>query len=73
MALASRLARFKLACVAAAGELPAAGKTARNGMAGLWTHRQGHPHLYLLVLAGLIALALLLLSGDATVRSALPA
>jgi hypothetical protein len=40
-------------------------------MAGLWTHRPGHPHLYLVVLAGLIALALLLLKGDSTVLSAL--
>lgn len=39
-------------------------------MAGLWTNRQGHPHLYLLLLAGLIALALLLLQGDSTVLSA---
>ncbi|HEY6012366.1 MAG TPA: hypothetical protein VIU37_00100 [Candidatus Limnocylindrales bacterium] len=41
-------------------------------MAGLWLHRQGHPHLFLLVLAGLIALALLLLRGDSTVLAALP-
>lgn len=40
-------------------------------MAGLWLHRQGHPHLFLLVLAGLIALALLLLRGDSTVLAAL--
>jgi len=42
-------------------------------MAGLWTHRQGHPHLYLLILAALIALAILLLKGDSTVLSALAA
>ena len=42
-------------------------------MAGLWMHRQGHPHLYLLVLAGLIAIVLLLLKGDSTALSALPA
>jgi hypothetical protein len=41
-------------------------------MAGLWLHRQGHPHLFLLVLAGLIALALLLLRGDSMVLAALP-
>ena len=35
-------------------------------------HRQGHPHLYLLVLAGLIAIVLLLLQGDSTALSALP-
>ena len=40
-------------------------------MAGLWTHRQGHPHLYLLLLAALIAIALLLLRGDAPVLSTL--
>lgn len=33
-------------------------------MAGLWIHRQGHPHVYLLVLAGLFAIVLLLLQGD---------
>jgi hypothetical protein len=38
-------------------------------MAGLWTHRQGH--LYLLLLAALIALALLLVKGDSTVLSTL--
>lgn len=42
-------------------------------MTGLWTHRQGHPHLYLLVLATLIAIALLLLRGDSTVLSAFAA
>ena len=42
-------------------------------MAGLWWHRQRHPHLYLLVLAGLIAVALLLLRGDSTVLAAPPA
>ncbi len=40
-------------------------------MAGLWTHRQGHPHLYLLLLAVLIAIALVLLRGDAPVLSRL--
>jgi hypothetical protein len=40
-------------------------------MAGLWIHRQGHPHLYLLVLAGVIAIALLLLRGDSPALSAL--
>jgi hypothetical protein len=40
-------------------------------MAGLWTHRQGRSHLYLLLLAGLIALALLLVKGDSTVLSSL--
>jgi hypothetical protein len=42
-------------------------------MAGLWWHRQGRPHLYLLLLAGLIAIALLLLRGDSTVLAALRA
>ena len=42
-------------------------------MAGLWMRRQGHPHLYLLVLAGLIAIALLLLRGDSTALAELPA
>lgn len=50
-----------------------ADEIARDGMAGLWLHRHGHPHLYLLVLAGLIAIALLLLRGDATALAALPA
>jgi hypothetical protein len=40
-------------------------------MTGLWTHRQGHPHLYLLLLAAVIAIALLLLRGDSTVLSGL--
>ena len=40
-------------------------------MAGLWTHRQGQPHLYLLLLATLIALVLLLMLGDTTALSAL--
>lgn len=42
-------------------------------MAGLWLHRHGRPHIYLLVLAGLIAIALLLLRGGSTVLAALPA
>lgn len=41
-------------------------------MAGLWTHRQGHPHLYLTLIAILIAIALVLLKGDAPVLSGLP-
>jgi hypothetical protein len=53
------------------GRSPAA--NARHGMAGLWTHRQGHPHIYLLLLAVLIAIALLLLRGDAAALSGLAA
>jgi hypothetical protein len=40
-------------------------------MVGSWAHRQRHPHLLLLLLAGLIALALLLLRGDAPALSIL--
>jgi hypothetical protein len=39
-------------------------------MAGLRTHRTGYPHLGLLLLALLIAVLLLLASGDSPVLSA---
>ncbi|HEX9092583.1 MAG TPA: hypothetical protein VF902_01240 [Coriobacteriia bacterium] len=42
-------------------------------MAGLWTHRPGHPHLFLWLVAALIAVTLLLLKGDSTALSSLAA
>jgi hypothetical protein len=40
-------------------------------MAGLWTHHRGHPYIYLLLLATLIAIVLLLVKGDTPALSVL--